>query len=423
MDYLIIVPVEFYPVEDGGAACESAFVDHLRILATRVGEHADRLHLVVPRMSDVAYEQRKSYLKVVDEARDGIRVSCIFPADTGRIEYLWKQAVPVYRQLVPLVKNAAVVHSGPSNDVFRPFEILSILLAKRFGRPSVFVVDIDERDSARMAYRTGKLSRKSLLLDKFLYSPFMDWQMKFAVRNCNLLMLKGQAMVDDYGRGAAHVKNFLDTAHPADAVIDDAKLETKVARKRGPGPLRLVYFGRLTEYKGILDMIRAAAIARQRHASKCELTIIGGGEQKDELARAIVEQGASEFTELKDALPYGPQLFDELYTHDVLLAAPQRQDTPRSVFDAMSNGLLTLGYDTYYYSDLGRTGAVTTVPWLDVDAMAAEIAALEGDAERCALMTRAGVKFARDNTQEAWLERREGWLRDALSTERGAASP
>jgi glycosyltransferase involved in cell wall biosynthesis len=416
MEYIITVPVEFYPLDENNAACESAFAEHLTLLMSHIQQYASNIHIVAPAMSSESYESRKSYLKTLNRQTDNITVSCAYSADTGRLKYFFTKLIPVFKQLKKIIKNGALIHSGPSNDMFKPFEVFAIVLAVLNRRPSIFVVDIDSRDSAKMKYMTGKLSRKSYWLQKYIYGPYLSLQVKFAVKYCTLVLLKSKSMVRDYGKGSPHVKNFLDTAHSADAVIDSAKIEEKINRI-GQQPFRLVYFGRLAEYKGIIDMIKAATVAKTKFNVNLELTIIGEGDQKPILQDIVKESNASEYIHFKGAMPYGKQLFDEIYQQDVLLAAPQSQDTPRNVFDAMSNGLATIAYDTYYYCDLESTNAVITTPWLDIDEFARAIASLAKNPERQKQMITSAVEFAKENTQEYWLNKRHNWLVKCLNNE------
>ena len=310
------------------------------------------------------------------------------------------------------IQNSSVVHSGPSVDPLRPFEIIAIWLAIKNKKISIFVVDIDERESAIMDYRRGRISLKSYLLCKYIYEPFVDRQIKYAVKNCDLVLLKGQQMVDDYGNKKPHVKAFYDTAFSSNNIISKDLLESKIALI-GKKTLRLVYFGRLTEYKGILDMIRAVNIARNEIA--VEFTIIGDGEQIEELKMYVEQTGAKKYIQFIPQQPYGPILFNLLFEHDILLATPQRQDTPRSVFDAMINGVITIAYDTYYYKDLERTDAVIVSPWLDVDAIAKSIIFIGKNPTIHKRMVRSAVDFASVNTQEQWLAKRQKWLRKCLN--------
>lgn len=223
-------------------------------------------------------------------------------------------------------------------------------------------------------------------------------------------MLKGREMVADFGRGRPNVKYILDASHSADNVIDADILDKKIKNIRDRSqPVRLTYFGRLTAYKGIDRCLRAVAIAKNLGAN-VQLDIIGGGEQLDELCRLTTECHADSFVRFHGSLLFNQDFFRLLYQYHLLLAAPLREDTPRSVLDAMAAGIPYLAFDTYYYRELLESGAGRTVPWPDVNAMAQAIVDLEQDREELVSMVEHSVEYALANTQEIWLQRRFAWI-------------
>lgn len=418
-DYLMTLPVEFHSIDNQNSSCESAFVEHLKLLKKSIPQN-ESIHIIAPSMGIEKYIDNKEHLGKINSNNDGIKVTTLNINNVGRLSYLFLKSFSIYKTIKSEINNARIVHSGPSSDPLRPFEIFSIILAKKASIPSIFVIDIDHRSSAKMDHITGKLSTKSYLLRKFIYDPFLSWQIKYAVKNCSLVLLKSKSLVKDYGKNKSHVKNFLDTAHNASAILSNEKLSLKlksVIKNR----IRLVYFGRLTEYKGIVDMITVTHKCKKKGLD-VELSIIGEGEQKEELQTTVKELNAFSYIHFKPGIPYGPKLFSELLNYDILLAAPQRQDTPRNVFDAMANGLGTIAYDTYYYNDLLSTGAVITTPWLNTELMSTAIINLASDTSKLQNMIKSAVVFAKENTQEHWLKKRNDWLLNTIESNNHATN-
>lgn len=419
MDYLMVLPVVFYRIDDNTIACESAFALHLKELRAHSRTWGDRLVVLSPTMSSGEFEANRGYLTLIDCREEGIDHIEAYPAARGRLFYALSWPLLVLPRVFAAVRRAAVVHAGPSDDPFRPFEVLAIGLGLLLGSKTVFVKDIDHRASAFMLYSQGGLSKKSYLLRRHVYDRFVDLQMRFASRYCSLLLLKGQSMVDDYGRGRAWVRNFYDTAHDLSFVLNDEQVTEKCAALEvRRDTIRLVYFGRFVEYKGIGDMI---AVARQLSDSPAlqgrtvSLTLIGSGAQYAELEALVALEGLGHIVRFKGPMEYGQALFSELYQYDFLLAAPWREDTPRSAFDAMACGLPILAYDSYYYRDLEQhTGAVRTCNWRSTTALAQLVLATKDDIGLQRRMIERGVRFARDNTQEVWLNRRHAWQLECL---------
>jgi glycosyltransferase involved in cell wall biosynthesis len=175
-----------------------------------------------------------------------------------------------------------------------------------------------------------------------------------------------------------------------------------------------VYFGRLTGYKGVDRCIEAVARARERGCERHRFTVIGGGEEAEALQRLARERGVADRVRFLGALPFGPALFEELYRSDLLLATPLSEDTPRSALDALAAGIPILAFDTYYYRELVRSGAVDTVTWPEVDALVERLVHHASDRSWLGAASRRAVEFAAQNTQEIWLERRIAWTFELL---------
>jgi glycosyltransferase involved in cell wall biosynthesis len=409
-DYTMVLPVRHRRLDETHVAVESAFAEHLRMMRSRIGSAAERLVIASPSMSAGAYEAGKRGYAVIDEDAERISFHTLFGEDETRSTGGKIKLFPsVMRSLRGLARQSFCVHSGLSWDVWLPFEFASIVFGIFFKRRTVFVVDIDYRNSAYMSYRSGDWSRKSYLVCRYVYDTARSIQVWVAARYCSLVLLKGKKMAEDFGAGRPNVKAFLDASHGEKNIIPRDSLEQKLRMVRDEQkPLRLVYFGRLTAYKGIDRCLRAAAGARAAGAN-ITLDIIGGGEQAESLRNLARELTAEEWVTFHGAMPFNQAFFALLYSFHLLLAAPLREDTPRSALDAMAAGIPYLAFDTYYYRDLLESGAGRVVSWPEVEAMAKMLVHLEKSREEVAGMIESAVAFARSNTQEIWLERRQAW--------------
>jgi glycosyltransferase involved in cell wall biosynthesis len=421
MNYVMVLLVPFYRVDENTIACESAFAAHLIELLPRISPWGKRIVIHSPMMTEKTYRQNKSHLAHINCEKELINYVSGPSADLSRRHFLLRSPFIIWPAIWRVVRSANVIHASASKDIFRLFTIMSIIFAVIQGKKTIFVMDIDHRNSAEMSYRTGKLSRKSYWLCQYIYNPLISLQIRFSVKFCHLIMLKGQQLVDDYGQGRDKVKNFYDTAHDLSFVVGEDRLDKKVSFWDEPEKnIKLVYFGRLIAYKGIMDMIVATKKAGEKlsvinEKRKVSLTIIGAGEQEQELKAFVNKQKLQHLIYFKDAMSYGDELFDCLAGYDFLLAAPHSEDTPRSVFDSMACGLPIIAYDTYYYKDLANTGTVKTVSWLSTNAMADKIVELSSEPKIVKDMIVACRFFAVNNTQKVWLDKRLAWTKEFLS--------
>jgi glycosyltransferase involved in cell wall biosynthesis len=270
----------------------------------------------------------------------------------------------------------------------------------------VFVEDIDWRESARMNLVTKAWSRGVYWRRVNFHNRWRAWQIHMARRFADVVMLKGRGLVEHFGRGAPNVHLILDAAHSREMVVAETSLRDRTASSQ---PLRLVYFGRLTRYKGLTHMLQAVAAARRQGAA-ITFDIFGTGEQESELRSLAAELELRDIVHFNGSRTYGLRFLEELSAFDLLLAAPLSEDTPRSAIDAQARGIPVLAYDTYYYRDLAAEGAgVVCVPWNDVDTLSRRIVELAGRRAELQRLSVAAVRFASHNTQEAWLARRAAW--------------
>ena len=409
-DYLMVLPVRHFRVSRCLVAVEGAFAEHLRMMRTRIGNDAGRLVVASPAMGKDVYESRKQVMSIIDEEMEAISFFALFSDDATHSSIgKFRQLFSVVRTVYSLTKQSFCVHSGLSWDVWLPFEFASILFGILLRRRTVFVVDIDYRNSALMSYRVGDWSWRSYAVCRYIYDSARSLQVLIAVRYCSVVLLKGRKMVADFGSGRPTVKYILDASHSEENIIDVGSLERKVKELGDESlPLRLTYFGRLTAYKGIDRCIQAVAMAKKAGAN-VQLDIIGSGEQLDALRRISAECDADSFVRFLGGRPFDQQFFCFLYQYHLLLAAPLREDTPRSALDAMAAGVPYLAFDTYYYRELLESGAGRTVAWLDVEAMAQAIVELDGNRKQLVSMAERSVAYAKSNTQEIWLEQRLAW--------------
>ena len=417
-NYLMVLQVNYYRIQGSKIAIESAFLQHLRLLKTKVNPVLTRLIVALVEMDDESYEKRKNSLEIFDEEQEGIFCKTLYLSRSNDRDprFIVLNFIPVFKHIYQFVKNCDVLHSGLSHNIWFPTSFMAVLCAILLRKPTVYVVDIDFRNSAWMYYKSGEWSLKSYLLCKYVYDKFRSLQILVAVSFCSLVLLKSRQMCEDYGRRKSNVKNFLDAAHSEEHIIDSETLYKKISSIKNEAiPLEVVYFGRLVTYKGVDRCIQAVARSQEKTKNKIIFHIIGSGEQKEQLVQLTEELGMQNNIFFYGSLPFGSTLFKKLYECHLLLAAPLKEDTPRNALDAMAAGIPILAFDTYYYKDLEATGAVTVVPWLSTEQLAEKIIYFNSNREILADMVEKAVNFAKENTQEIWLDKRFNWTIENIS--------
>ena len=106
-------------------------------------------------------------------------------------------------------------------------------------------------------------------------------------------------------------------------------------RRENDGLLKLVYFGRLTQEKGLVDFINALKQSNVNYS----FTLIGEGEHKLAIERAIQQNGLSDKVFVKSKMDHS-ELFIALQEYDVfVLPSLWYENAPLSIVEAASLGL------------------------------------------------------------------------------------
>lgn len=365
-------------------------------------------------MSKATYEQRRTYLAEIDPSDDAIRFVGLYRAGTSHAEFV-RGLSKTIEKLRRVVSDADLVQTGVNPDLTRPVEFCAAILAHRLGKKTVSVTDIDNRDAARMLRASGQWSRREYLANRWIYDPIRDWQQRKLVEECSLVLLKGRRLVQDYGRGADHVKFFQNTAYTEAQVISEEELARRCEdAEHSNAPLKLTHFGRLELYKGMHHAIEALSLANAGARPVAQLTLIGMGSEEPSLRRLAADLGVDDAVHFCPPMGYGEAFLNRVRAQDMLIAPSLAPDTPRSAWDAIASGIPILAYDTAYYRELrDLTGCVHTVPRGDVGALADAIRSFAQDRKRVVEMKWQSRVPALENAQERWLARRVAWT-DAL---------
>jgi glycosyltransferase involved in cell wall biosynthesis len=407
MRYLITVPAAARRTSEHTFAIESAFAQHLRELKQELGPRFSEVVVAMARMDDSSWDKLQHELTTIDERAEQIRFVPLHRYGCSKADFL-RDTPQLLRTIAGAVREADLVHSHFSYDIFRPigawFCMFAVLMRKRV----IAVDDIDRRRDAEMFYRTGRWSKRTYWMCKHIYDPIRDFMQRSYVRHIDMMLFKELQQVEDYGQGLPHVRLFLDPNFSEEHVVSDHFVAEKIARLRDANePLRVLYFGRLVPYKGVDRMLEAVA---QAHARGARLTfdIMGSGEQEAQLRKQAVQLGLAKHVNFLPPREYGEDFFRVLREHDLLLACPLSGDTPRSAWDALASAMPLLAFDTPFYKSMsGISQAVTVTTWPELEPFAADKLLLVSQVQ-------SAVAAARGNSGRAWLKRRVEWIDELI---------
>lgn len=415
--YLIALQVTFHRLPNGEILIEAPFWKHIVDLQDQLKPEISHLELLMIEVDQNYADLNGSGWVQVDPAAYKIMISSGYALANHPLSTLSKLrlAIPVFKSTRAAVRRNHIIHTVLSYDLWLPMGFFALINSIFSRRKIIYVVDIDFRKNAGMLLESGAFNKKQYFTTKLMHEPFQRLQVYLAAKYSDICLLKGKKFASDYRKVGKNIRYFLDAAHDDIHIIDRNALETRINEASEKSDrLDIVYFGRIVEYKGLQDALRALSQISTEERSGINFTIIGNGEYRTkliELAQALDLKAQVTF---KPPIPFGSDLFTELEKHDILLALPQREDTPRSALDAMAAGLPILSYDTYYYEELKSSGAVITTKWRDVDALATALCDLKKHRDRIPPLSRNAVSFAANNTQKIWLTKRVLWTKEII---------
>lgn len=408
--YLIVMTAAAHRTGTGQVAIESALVEHLRTLRTQLGTRFSDIDIAMAEMSTEQYAENRQSMTVIDEQAEHIHFTPLFRWQATKARFI-AECPRAFARLASLVKGASLVHSHLSYDLWRPVELMATSLAVAMGKTVISITDMDNRRNAEMNYELGRWSFRPYAMCKYIYDPLRDLQQRAIVKACDLVLFKEIQQVEHYGRGASHVRLFLDPNFLPAHIASDDVVAPKLAELDDPSaPLRVLYFGRLVAYKGVDRMIDAVALAKERGAN-IRFSIMGSGSEEASLRALVKTRGIEDIVDWVAPREYGPAFFEVLRERHLLLACPLAADTPRSTWDALASGVPILAFATPFYSGIAKyTGAVDVVKWPETAPLAARLVSLANDKSQLVPMVRNAVAAARANTGEEWMKRRVNWV-------------
>ena len=415
MRYLITVPAAARRTSEHTFAIESAFAQHLRELKQELGPRFTEIVVAMARMDDAMWEKQKHELTTLDERAESFRFVPLHRYGCSKAEFL-RESPQLLQTIAGLVRDADLVHSHFSYDIFRPIGAWFCLFAVLMRKRVIAVDDIDRRRDAEMFYRTGRWSKRTYWMCKHIYDPLRNLLQKSYVRHIDMMLFKELQQVEDFGHGLPHVRLFLDPNFSEEHVVSDAFVAEKIARLQDASePLRVLYFGRLVAYKGVDRMLDAVAQARARGA-QLTFSIMGSGEQHAQLREQVEKLGLTDVVRFLPPREYGEGFFQVLREHDLLLACPLSADTPRSAWDALASAMPLLAFDTPFYKSMaGLSQAVSVTPWPELQPFADKLYELAANKLLLVPQVQGAVATARGNSGREWLKRRVQWIDELLT--------
>ena len=171
--------------------------------------------------------------------------------------------------------------------------------------------------------------------------------------------------------------------------------------ERGGPPLRILYLGRLREFKGIQDLIAGFARLRESFSGPSELTIAGFGPHRVNLELLTSRLGLKDCVRFTGRLEE-PEAVAHLQRAGIVVNPSYGEGMPNAVLEAMACGAALILSDIPAHRELAREGeeALFCAP-RDAASLAAALQRLAEDPDlRRRLGERARERMVRDYSYE-----------------------
>lgn len=286
-----------------------------------------------------------------------------------------------------------------------PFEAWIAPLGRELGVPVVFVSEYSPRTERQIV--DAEVKSRILRVRRKLWLWGAERKRRTALALATGLQCSGYPTYALYRRIQPNALLFFDNRVRVRDVIEEEALERKVAHLHGPGPLRLVFGGRLIGMKGVLELPDVARELERRHVS-FTFEIFGTGPLEGELKARIRRYGLGEKVWLKGALDFDKGWIPHLKEHPDLFVCCHPQGDPSSTYpEVMSAGVPIAGYDNEAFSGIVRNDGIGWLaPTFDSRGLADVIAELARRREEIATMARRGRAFALRHAFERTFEAR-----------------
>ncbi len=337
---------------------------------------------------------------------DGIMVRPSFDLRCRARDFWRRQRLEWIADVRRALAGASVLHTSAS-DIYRPLAFLAHAEGVRAGLPTVFVgPDMDPH----VTMGGGVKSRA--------YRMVFDWFMRRALASAGLALLKEGLVHARYSRYGKNSRAFCHSMHTSRDVIDQGRLEKRLATRSTGRPLRAVYAGRFVSRKGLRDAIGAVAAAA-RLGVAIEYHLFGAGPEETALRLRAAELGVTDLIRFRGVAEYGPAFLAEMATFDLLLFMPTEEDTPRMLFDAMAAGLPLVGSNIPFLEHRAMHDSMGTVVGIgDVSAAAECLNRLQRQPGLLESLSRAARAAGERHACEHWYRRRAEWTQEMVENAR-----
>lgn len=301
-------------------------------------------------------------------------------------------------------KKAKIVHSGGAGWAF-PLSFYLLLLKPLFVFQWVIVIE----SSFWMLEQSEKKTLRKII-EHYVHKILLTRCVKIA--NVRIFT---QSFYRKYFLGNEKERTMI---NPATWVDKDNIVSPDVVKRRFQGraddTINIICPLRLIKDKGIFVVFDA--IEKLRNADfKVHITIMGAGELEEDCRNFVNNDYGNVDVEFQEPVDYGEVFFEIIAQYDFVLIPTLKQEQPRIIFDAFSQGVAVIGSDTSGIRDITNRDNAFTFKTGDSSSLADVISNIARNPDIALYMGLFGLNYATGKTHLQMHQDRLKFLSDALS--------
>lgn len=334
----------------------------------------------------------------------GLGIKCFFELkkDYG-LKSILLNFLPNFITVIEACKKAKIVHSGGAGWAF-PLSFYLLFLRLFFSFQWVIVIE-----SSFWMLEQGEKRTFRKVIEHYVHKVFLTQCVRVAdARIFTSSFYKKYFLEDRDDRTLISPATWID-----EDIITTPEIVKYRFKERNYNTLKALFPSRLTEDKGVfvvVDAIQTLQVAKQ----SIHLTIIGTGELEEECRNFVNSYHGNVDVVLKKPIAYGKQFFEFLTHYDFVLVPTLKQEQPRIIFDAFSQGVPVIASDTLGILDITNEHNALTFKRGDSSSLAELLSAVMKNHDIALNMGLSGLNYVTGKTHLQMHKDREKFLNDIL---------
>lgn len=313
--------------------------------------------------------------------------------------------LPNLLRVVKACKSAKLVHSGGAGWAF-PLSFYLLLLKPFFQFKWIIIIE----SSFWMLATDDKLTARNIITH-YVHKIFLTLCVRKAdVRIFTQTFYRQLFLKKNTDRTLIAPATWVNKNNLAS--FD--KVQQRISGKEG-AVLNLIFPARLEEYKGVFVLFKAIDILKTE-AVRVNITIMGAGTLENECKTQAMKDFGTVNVSYCEQVKYGKEFYSKLVNFDLVLVPNLKEEQPRIIFDAFSQGIGVIASNTTGILDITSDGNNAIIcDRGDAHDLAKAIAFAAANPDIITSMGKEGLEYASGKTHLQMHKDREEFIINVLN--------